>query len=133
MTTRACALLPDEEVAELRLAAGVGDGQQLVAWAQLRVRARRLWPLVADEDGDRASLRQRQVAHLAADDGRVGVELGLDDLDLAALQLGQVEEVMDRDLVLDDAEDRARRAHRLVDRELPEELLVLRVVDAGDR
>ncbi len=52
---------------------------------------------------------------------------------LAALELGEVEQVVDGDLVLDDAEDRAGRADHLVDRELAEELLVLRVVDAGDR
>ena len=39
---------------------------------------------------------------------------------------------MDRDLVLDDAQDAAGGAHRLVDRQAPEERLVLRVVDARD-
>src|SRR6188508_1012548 len=123
----------DEQGSELQLAPGRGDGQELVTRAEPGVGTRRLRPVVTDEDRDGAALGQREVPELAADDGGIGVELGLDDLELPTLKLGEVEEVVNRDLVLDDAEDRAGRADGLVDRELAEELLVLRVVDAGDR
>jgi hypothetical protein len=44
-----------------------------------------------------------------------------------------VEQLVDRDVLLDRAEDHARRGDELVDPELLEQRLVLRVVDPGDR
>ena len=45
----------------------------------------------------------------------------------------EVEQLVDRDVLLDRAQDHPRRADDLVDAEVPEELLVLGVVDPGDR
>ena len=45
----------------------------------------------------------------------------------------EVEQLVDRDVLLDRAEDHPRRADHLVDAEVPEQRLVLRVVDPGDR
>ncbi len=45
----------------------------------------------------------------------------------------QVEQLVDRDVLLDRAEDHPGRADQLVDAEVPEERLVLGVVDPGDR
>ena len=69
----------------------------------------------------------------ASPDGRrVLGDLRFDELQLAALELRQVEQLVDRDVLLDGASDHARRADDLVHAEVPEELLVLRVVDARD-
>src|SRR5262249_41077251 len=48
-------------------------------------------------------------------------------------QRGQVQELVDRDVLLDGAQDHPRGADQLVHAEVLEQLLVLRVVDPGDR
>ena len=65
--------------------------------------------------------------------GEPGLEVRLDELELALAEGGQVEQLVDRDVLLDRAEDHPGRADQLVDAEVPEERLVLGVVDAGDR
>ena len=57
----------------------------------------------------------------------------LDELELALAEGRQVEQLVDRDVLLDRAQDHPGRADQLVDAEVPEERLVLGVVDAGDR
>jgi hypothetical protein len=57
----------------------------------------------------------------------------LDELELALAEARQVEQLVDRDVLLDRAEDHPRRADQLVDAEVPEQRLVLGVVDARDR
>ena len=59
--------------------------------------------VVAQQDRDRAALGELDLAELLADDRGAGLELGLDDLQLAALELRQVEQVVNGNLVLDDA------------------------------
>ena len=68
-----------------------------------------------------------------ADRRRAGLQVRLDELELALAERGEVEQLVDRDVLLDRAEDHPRRADQLVDAEVPEERLVLGVVDAGDR
>ena len=56
----------------------------------------------------------------------------LDELQLALAERREVEQLVDRDVLLDRAEDHPGRADQLVDAEVAEELLVLGVVDPGD-
>ena len=58
--------------------------------------------------------------------------MGLDQLELALAERRQVEQLVDRDVLLDRAQDHPRRADQLVDAEVLEQLLVLGVVDPGD-
>ena len=64
---------------------------------------------------------------------RAGLEVRLDELELALAERRQVEQLVDRDVLLDRAEDHPRRADELVDAEVLEQRLVLGVVDPGDR
>ena len=64
---------------------------------------------------------------------RAGLEVRLDQLQLALAQGGQVEQLVDRDVLLDRAQDHPGRADQLVHAEMAEEGLVLRVVDPRDR
>ena len=64
---------------------------------------------------------------------RILGDLRLQQLELAALELGEVEQLVDRDVLLDRRERHARGADDLVHAEVPEELLVAGVVDARDR
>ena len=57
----------------------------------------------------------------------------LDQLELTLAERGQMEQLVDRDVLFDRAEDHPRRADQLVDAEVPEQRLVLGVVDSGDR
>ena len=74
-----------------------------------------------------------EVARRPADRRRARLQVRLDELQLALAEGRQVEQLVDRDVLLDRAEDHPRRADQLVDAEVPEQRLVLRVVDAGDR
>ncbi len=64
--------------------------------------------------------------------GEPGLEVRLDDLELALAEGRQVEQLVDRDVLLDRAEDHPGRADQLVHPEVPEQPLVLGVVDPGD-
>ena len=57
----------------------------------------------------------------------------LDELELAFAEGREMEQLVDRDVLLDRAQDHPRRADQLVDAEMAEERLVLGVVDPGDR
>ena len=59
--------------------------------------------IVAQQDRDRAALGELDLTQFLADDRGARLELRLDDLQLAALELRQVEQVVNGDLVLDDA------------------------------
>ncbi len=59
--------------------------------------------------------------------------MGLDDLELALAERGEVEQLVDRDVLLDGAEDHPGRTDDLVHAEVAEQRLVLRVVDPGNR
>ena len=74
-----------------------------------------------------------EVARRPADGRRALLEVGLDDLEVAAAEGREVEQLVDRDVLLDRAEDHPRRADDLVDAEVAEQDLVLGVVDPGDR
>ena len=65
--------------------------------------------------------------------GEPRLEVRLDELELALAERRQVEQLVDRDVLLDRAEDHPGRADELVDAEVAEQRLVLRVVDPGDR
>ena len=65
--------------------------------------------------------------------GEPGLEVRLDELELVLAERRQVEQLVDRDVLLDRAQDHPGRADQLVHAEVPEERLVLGVVDAGDR
>ena len=65
--------------------------------------------------------------------GEPSLEVRLDELELALAERREVEQLVDRDVLLDRAQDHPGRADQLVDAEVPEERLVLGVVDAGDR
>ena len=62
-----------------------------------------LGPVVADEHEQRAAIGQVDVRWAPAEGRRVAGDLGLDELQLAALQLGQVEQLVDGDVLLDGA------------------------------
>ena len=63
---------------------------------------------------------------------RVRPDLGLEQLELAALELREVEQLVDRDVLLDGGQDHAGRADDLVDAQVAEEPLVAGIVDARD-
>ena len=84
-----------------------------------------------DRDQPRA-FRQPQLLDRLSGGGRALVDLHLDDLQVLLAQLEQVDEIVLRDLVLDEAEDARRRADRRRDAEQVEVRLVARVVDARD-
>ena len=65
--------------------------------------------------------------------GELGLDLHLHDLEALLGELEQADEAVLGQLVLDEAEDARRRAHRLLDPEQLEVLLVPRVVHARDR
>ena len=64
---------------------------------------------------------------------RTGQQVRLDQLQLALAERREVEQLVDRDVLLDRAQDHPRRADQLVHAEMPEQRLVLRVVDPRDR
>ena len=88
---------------------------------------------VADDAEQRAALGHREVHRDLPDGRRARLEVRLDDLELADAERRQVEQLVDRDVLLDGAEDHPGGADDLVDAEVPEQPLVLGVVDAGDR
>ena len=76
---------------------------------------------------------QRDVGRSSPDRRRVLRDLRLDELELAAFELGEMEQLVDGDVLLDGGERHAGRADDLVHAEVAEERLVARVVDARDR
>ena len=88
--------------------------------------------IAADEHEQRAAVGQLDVRRPSTDGRRALADLRLEQLQVAALELGQVEQLVDRDVLLDGRQRHARRADDLVHAEVPEELLVARVVDARD-
>ena len=73
-----------------------------------------------------------EVLRRPADRRRAGLQVRLDELELALAEGRQVEQLVDRDVLLDRAQDHPGRADELVDAEVAEERLVLGVVDPGD-
>ena len=118
---------------ELVFLARLQDGEHLVARAQYGRADRELGVAVAHHRDQPHALRQGQTGDPLAGNGRVPVDLQLDDLEVLLPQLEQVHEVVLGDLVLDEAEDVRSRADGLRDAEQVEVRLVARVVDARDR
>src|SRR4051812_21342936 len=125
--------LTDQLLAERRLAVVPPDGDDLVPRPQDGVRAERHLGALADHRVERAAVRDRQVAGRPVHRRRVLAQVRLDDLELAPAEPGQVKQVVDGDVLLDRAKDHAGRADDLVDAEVAEQLLVLRVVHPRDR
>src|SRR5450759_1187160 len=78
------------------------------------------------------TLLQLQLQERPPDRGRLDGELRLDELELVGERC-QVQQLVDRDVLLDRPEDHPGRRDQLVHPEKLEERLVLRVVDPGDR
>src|SRR5260221_1547380 len=111
---------PDELVAEAWLAVRPTDRDDLVADSEDRI-----WPehgrdAVADDGDQRAAIRDGQVRRGPPDARGARLEMGLDDLELG-VDRAQVEELVDRDVLLDRAEDHPGGADELVNAEVAEQ------------
>src|SRR5712671_2913008 len=124
--------LADQLVVQELLAFLPADGDDLVPLAEDRLRPERRGNTVADHREQRAAFGDVEVLGRLADRRRAGLEVGLDELELALAEGGEVEQLVDRNVLLDRAEDHSGRADQLVHPEVLEQLLVLRVVDPGD-
>src|SRR5947209_10292168 len=114
------------------LQAGVEHEQHLVARLDHRVGLGDEAAAVAQHRDDQRALGQLHVGHLLARRRRVAAHLQLDDLQPLLLERQQVHEPVARHLVLDQAQDEVRGAHRGLDAQQLEVLQVPRVVDARD-
>ena len=109
------------------------DREHLVARLEARLAHGDL-RLASAHDRDQARpVGQVDLAHEPARARRVLGELDLGDLELLAAQAQELDELVVRELVLDQRHDRRGRADGRGDAEQVERLLVARVVDAGDR
>jgi hypothetical protein len=102
------------------LALLLADGYDLVAFAQDGLRPKRGRDPVADDGEQRTTLRDLEVARSAPDRRRARLEMRLDELELALAERGEVEQLVDRDVLLDRATDHPSLAFQLVAAEVPE-------------
>jgi hypothetical protein len=123
----------DELFVEEGLAFGPADRDDLVALAQDRLGPERDRLALADDREEGAALGDGQILGRASHRRRPLLEVGLDEFQLAFAERGQVEQLGDRDVLLDRAEDHPGGADDLVDAQVPEQLLVLGVVHPRDR
>src|SRR6476659_5493531 len=93
--------LPVQQVLALLLP----DRDDLVAFAQDRVRPERRCHAVTDDREQRAAIGDVELPRRAPDGGRAALEVGFDQLELALAERGEVEQLVDRDVLLDRAED----------------------------
>ena len=123
----------DQLLVEERLALALADRDHLVALGEDRLRPERR------RDPSRITAKSEQPSGIVeilrrlADRRRAGLEVRLDQLQLALAEGREMEQLVDRDVLLDRAEDHPGRADQLVDAEVLEQRLVRRVVDPGDR
>src|SRR6476646_4027309 len=102
-------LLLKKNLAQLVFHAGLKDRKHLVARPELG-RADRNLGLAVAHDGDQpGAFRQSQLLDRLARARRALVDLYLDDLEILLAQLEQVDQVVLRDLVLDEPHDARRR------------------------
>src|SRR5689334_13877459 len=97
--------IADQLTVQQVLALLLADRDDLVALAQDRVRAQRGCDAVADDREQRAAIGDVELSRGPADRGRTGLEMRLDELELALAECRPVEELVDRDVLVDRAED----------------------------
>src|SRR5581483_1589848 len=117
---------------ELVFLARLEDREHLVAGLEGGGADGDLGAAVAHHGDEPRALGQPQRLDALARDGRVAVDLHLDDLEVLLAQLEQVDEVVLGHLVLDESHDARGRAHGRRDAEQVEVRLVTWVVHTGD-
>src|SRR5262249_46788257 len=132
LTGRSLPSALQEHAAELVFLAGLENRQHLVARLELGRADGDLRLPVAHHRDEPRSLGKLEALDTLAGDRRVAVDLHLDDLEVLLAQLEEVDQVVLRDLVLDERHDARRRADRRRDAEQVEMRLVARVVHARD-
>src|SRR5258705_1664901 len=90
--------LADQLVVQQLLALLPADGDDLVALAEDRLRPERRGDTVADHREQRAPFADVHVLGRLADRRGAGLEVGLDELELALAEGRQMEQLVDRDV-----------------------------------
>src|SRR6186997_384540 len=95
--------VPDQLVVQQRLTFLLADGDHLVALEHQCVRSERSGDAVADDREQRTALGDRQVLWRPPDRRRARLEVRLDELELAFAEGREMEQLVDRDVLLDRA------------------------------
>src|SRR5664279_2457406 len=120
--------LAEQDPVKLALAFRPADADHLVALLKLGIGANGEGSIVTDDGEDRAAVRQLKAAGQTADRRRSLAQLGFDQFQFASTEHREVEQLVDRDIGLDRAQDHARRRDDLIHAEMLEEALVLGAV-----
>src|SRR3954471_21386804 len=101
--------IADELLVQQVLTLLLPDGDDLVALEHDRVGSERRRDAVADDREQRTAVGDGEIARRAPDRRRAHLEMRLDELELALAEGRQVEQLVDRDVLLDRAEDHPGR------------------------